>query len=82
MTLPAVAKPSAVSKPKRPCVLRTVVVGERRLIQYQSLLDVLECEPTPDDPRTVTRKKAVELTGLSIATIDRMIARGLQVEPA
>ncbi|MDH2343250.1 hypothetical protein [Bradyrhizobium sp. SSUT77] len=75
-------KPSAVAKPKRPCVLRTVVVGERRLIQYQSLLDVLECEPSPEDPKTVTRKRAVELTGLSSATIDRMIARGLKLEMA
>jgi hypothetical protein len=73
---------SAVDKPKRHCVLRSIVVGERRLIRYESLRAVLEVEPTPADPVTVNRKQAVKLTGLSIATINRMITRGLETEAA
>jgi hypothetical protein len=73
-------KPQAVVKPKRPCVLRSIVVGERRLIRYESLMIVLCREPAPDDPITVTRRRAIELSGLSVATINRMITRGLELE--
>jgi hypothetical protein len=66
----------AVVKPKRPCVLRSVVVRTRRLIQYESFLHVLGNEPAPDDPVTITIKKAQQLSGLSRATINRMLAAG------
>jgi hypothetical protein len=66
----------AVTKPKRPCVLRSVVVGTRRLILYQSFRDVLDIEPAPDDPLTVTVKDAIKLSGLSRATISRLLKAG------
>jgi hypothetical protein len=64
----------AVTKPKRPCVLRSVVVGTRRLILTESLFHVLGREPTPTDPVTVTIKEAQRISSLSRATINRMIA--------
>lgn len=67
---------SVVPKPKRHCVLRSVVVGYRRLIQYESLMHVLGREPADDDPVTVTIEKAQRLSGLSRRTLDRMIAAG------
>jgi hypothetical protein len=69
-------KSQAVVKPKRRCVLRSVVVGTRRLIQFESLLHALDREPAPDDPITITIAKAQELSGLSRATINRMLAGG------
>ena len=67
-------KPQAVVKPKRPCVLRSVVVGTRRLIITESLFHVLGRDPSPDDPVTVTIKEAQRLSSLSRATINRMMA--------
>jgi hypothetical protein len=64
----------AVNKPRRPCVLRSVVVGTRRLILTESLFHVLGREPTPTDPVTVTIKEAQRISSLSRATINRMIA--------
>jgi hypothetical protein len=69
-------KSQAVFKPKRPCVLRSVVVGTRRLIIFESLYHVLGKEAGPDDPVTVTIKKAQQLSGLSRATIGRMLSAG------
>jgi hypothetical protein len=69
-------KSLAVIKPKRPCVLRSVVVGTRRLIVTESLFHVLGRERAPDDPLTVTITKAQQLSGLSRATIGRMIKAG------
>jgi hypothetical protein len=66
----------AVIKPKRRCVLRSTVVGTRRLILYQSLRDALDIDPAPDDPLTVTVARAQQLSGLSRATISRMMAAG------
>jgi hypothetical protein len=66
----------AVIKPKRPCVLRSVVVGTRRLIVTESLFHILGREPTPADPLTVTIKEAQRLSSLSRATINRMITAG------
>jgi hypothetical protein len=66
----------AVIKPKRPCVLRSVIVGSRRLILTESLFHVLGREPAPDNPVTITIKEAQRLSSLSRATIGRMIAAG------
>jgi hypothetical protein len=66
-------KTQAVVKPKRPCALRSVVVGTRRLIVMESLSIVLGREPVPDDPVTVTIKEAQRLSSLSRATINRMM---------
>ena len=66
----------AVNKPKRACVLRSIVVGHRRLVLYESLQHVLALQPTKDDPITVTLAKAGQMTGLSRRTLDRMIAAG------
>jgi hypothetical protein len=66
----------AVTKPRRPCVLRSVVVNTRRLISNESFCHVLGREPTPDAPITITIKEAQRLSGLSRATINRMIAAG------
>jgi hypothetical protein len=55
----------AVVKPKRPCVLRSVVVGTRRLILTESLFHVLGREPASGDPVTVTIKEAQRLSSLS-----------------
>jgi hypothetical protein len=72
----------AVIKPKRPCVLRSVVVGTRRLIITESLFHVLGREPTPADPVTVTIKEAQRLSSLSRATINRMITAGESADVA
>jgi hypothetical protein len=66
-------KPQAVVKPKQPCVVRSVVVGTRRLILTESLFHLLGRELAPGDPITVTVKEAQRLSGLSRATIGRMI---------
>jgi hypothetical protein len=72
----------AVIKPKRACILRSVVVGSRRLITTESLFLVLGREPTADDPITVTVKEAQRLSGLSRATISRMITAGTSADVA
>jgi hypothetical protein len=72
----------AVIKPKRPCVLRSVVVGTRRLIVTESLFHILGREPTPADPLTVTIKEAQRLSSLSRATINRMITAGESADVA
>jgi len=69
-------KSQAVIKPKRPCVLRSVVVGTRRLILYQSFRDILDIEPASDDPLTITIKDAIKLSRLSRATISRLLKAG------
>jgi hypothetical protein len=69
-------KSQAVIKPKRRCVLRSVVVGSRRLVVTESLWDVLGREPAPGDPVTITIKEAQRLSSLSRATIGRMLADG------
>ena len=69
-------KSQAVIKPKRDCLLRSTVVGTRRLIVYQSLRDVLDIDPAPNDPLTVTVKDAIKLSGLSRATISRLLKAG------
>jgi hypothetical protein len=66
----------AVIKPQRICVLRSVVVGTRRLILYPSYRDVLELDPEPDDPDTITIAEAIERSSLSRATIGRMLKAG------
>jgi hypothetical protein len=71
----------AVIKPKRPCLLRSTVVGTRRLIIFESLRDVLDLQPNPNDPLTVTVKDAVRLSALSRATISRLLKAG-QAESA
>jgi hypothetical protein len=70
-------KSQAVTKPKRACVLRSVVVGTRRLILYPSFREAFGGEATPDDPLTITKQTAAELSDLSPATINRMVAAGL-----
>lgn len=74
----------AVIKPKRACVLKSTVVGSRRLIQYESFLQALKIEPDPgiERPVTITIKKAQQLSGLSRATINRMITAGESADAA
>ena len=66
----------AVTKPKRPCLLRSTVVGTRRLIIYESLRDVLSLDAKPSDPLTVTVNDAMRLSALSRATISRLLKAG------
>jgi hypothetical protein len=66
----------AVTKPKRPCLLRSTVVGTRRLIIYESLRGVLNLDPKPDDPLTITVKEAIRKSALSRATISRLVKAG------
>jgi hypothetical protein len=68
-----------IAKPTGPRpALKSMTLGERRLVLYDSLLEVIGIDPAtePDRPKTVTIQRAVELTGISKRTIDRMIARG------
>ncbi len=64
----------------RPAV-KSSAVGGLTLIHHDSLMQVLGVDlatlPT-DRPKTITKRKAQELSGLSRATIDRMIAAGRQ----
>lgn len=71
----------AITKPKRSCALRSTVVGTRRLIIYESLRDVLELDPKPDDPLTITVNDAIDRSGPSRATISRLLKAG-QAEAA
>jgi hypothetical protein len=66
----------AVTKPKRTCLLRSAVVGTRRLIIYESLRDVLSLDAKPDDPLTITVKDAIRKSSLSRATISRLLKAG------
>jgi hypothetical protein len=59
--------------------LKTTTVGGRRLVFYDSILQVLGIDPAyepADRPKTVTVLKAMELLGLSSRTVTRMIAAG------
>jgi hypothetical protein len=66
----------AVVKAKRACVLRSVVVGTRRLILYPSYRQCLNLDPEPDDPDTITIADAIERSSLSRATIGRLLKAG------
>jgi hypothetical protein len=68
---------------KRPA-LQTTVVGGRVLVFYDSVLRALGIDPATepaDRPKTVTIKRAQELSGLSERTVFRMIADGRQAQP-
>lgn len=59
--------------------IKTVPAGTRTLIDYDSLLSALGKEPTdPDRPLTVTKQRAIAISGLSLSSINRMIAAGRQ----
>jgi hypothetical protein len=61
---------------KRPA-LKTVIVGGRVLVYYDSVLQAIGIDPAtepPDRPKTVTIARAQELTGLS--------PRSLAMDPA
>jgi hypothetical protein len=67
----------AVIKPRRPCVLRMTRVNTRVLIDNQSFHNVvLDQDPPPGAPLTITIAEAQRLSGLSRATIGRMIKAG------
>ena len=62
-----------------PKPLKSVKAGFRVLIYYDSILEVLHIDPAtepPDRPKTVSEKRAQELTGLGERAIHRMIAAG------
>jgi hypothetical protein len=72
------------SSGKRP-PLKTTAVGSRTLVYYDSVLLAIGIDPATepaDRPKTVTIKKAMEITSLSKPTIDRMIAAGRHAEQA
>ena len=67
----------AVRKIKLLCMLRSTVVGTRvRRSDDASLRDVLDQAPKEADPVTVTISDAMRLSGLSRATINRLISAG------
>jgi hypothetical protein len=69
---------------KRP-PLKTTAVGGRTLVYYDSVLQAIGIDPATepaDRPKTVTIKKAMEITSLSKPTIDRMIAAGREAVAA
>jgi hypothetical protein len=69
---------------KRP-PLKTTAVGGRTLVYYDSVLKAIGIDPATepaDRPKTVTIKKAMEITSLSKPTIDRMIAAGREAVAA
>ena len=66
----------AVKKIKRSCTLRSTIVRTRVLVIFPSFREVLGIDATPDDPDTITKREAIERSGLSRSTIDRMIAAG------
>jgi hypothetical protein len=75
-------KSQAVTKPKRVCLLLSTVVNTRRLINNQSFHNVvLAQDPPPGAPLTITVKEAQRLSGLSRATISRLLKAG-QAESA
>jgi hypothetical protein len=64
---------------RAPQPLRSAKVGFRVLVFYDSILELLGIDPAsepPERPKTVTIKRAEELTGLCERTIYRMIAEG------
>ncbi|WP_441252658.1 hypothetical protein AB8A28_24770 [Tardiphaga sp. 71_E8_N1_1] len=71
------------SSGKRP-PLKTVPVGGRTLVYYDSVLQAIGIDPAsePDRPKTVTIRKTMEITSLSKPTIDRMIAAGRETAAA
>jgi hypothetical protein len=77
-------KPPAGGKPKRekPPALQATVCGGRVLVLYDSVLRAIGVDPAtePDRPKTVSIKRVHELTGLSVPTVERMIAAGRKVE--
>lgn len=67
----------AVNKLKRPCVLRSTNVETRVLIDNQSFHNVvLDRDPPAGAPLTITIKEAQQLSGLSRATISRLLKAG------
>jgi hypothetical protein len=67
----------AVVKPKRTCELRWTRVGTRVLINNHSFHNVvLNEDPPPGAPLTITIKEAQRLSNLSRATINRLMAAG------
>lgn len=77
-------KPPIGGKPKRekPPALQAMVCGGRVLVFYDSLLRAIDIDPEtePDRPKTVSIKRAQQLTGLSLPTIERMIRAGRQAQ--
>jgi hypothetical protein len=63
---------------KRP-ILKSTTVGGRVLVFYDSVLQAIGIDPATepaDRPKTVTKNRTKELTGLSERTVDRMIQDG------
>jgi hypothetical protein len=63
---------------KRP-ILKSTEVGGRVLVFYDSVLQAIGIDPATepaDRPKTVTKNRTQQLTGLSERTVDRMIADG------
>jgi hypothetical protein len=63
---------------KRP-ILKSTTVGGRVLVFYDSVLQAIGIDPAnepADRPKTVTKNRTQQLTGLSERTVDRMIADG------
>jgi hypothetical protein len=77
-------KPPAGGKPKRekPPALQATVCGGRVLVLYDSVLRAIGVDPAtePDRPKTVSIKRVHELTGLSVPTVERMIAAGRKAQ--
>jgi hypothetical protein len=67
-------KTQAVVKPKRDCVLLHTRVGTRVLINNHSFHNVvLDQDPPPGAPLTITIAQAMKRSGLSRATINRLM---------
>jgi hypothetical protein len=71
----------AVNKPNQPCLLRSTVVGTRRLIVAESFYQaVLKEDPPPGAPLTLAIKEVQRLSGLSRTTVWRLIKAGQAAE--
>jgi hypothetical protein len=60
-------------------ILKSTEVGGRVLVFYDSVLQAIGIDPATEPanrPKTVTKNRTKELTGLSERTIDRMIQAG------
>jgi hypothetical protein len=70
--------PADLKTTRAPKPLKSTKVGFRILVFYDSVLEVLGIDPEtePNRPKTVTVKRAQELTGLCERTVFRMIAAG------
>jgi hypothetical protein len=71
--------PADLKTTRAPKPLKSTKVGFRILVFYDSVLEVLGIDPATepaDRPKTVTVKRAQELTGLCERTVFRMIAAG------